>query len=605
MAAASRRRYRLDVLSRSTSRSGFRESDPHAPEAVGRLRESVEKPTLLFLGASISQVPSLRYAREAGFRVVVVDANPEAVGFAVSDVAEQVDFTDVDRVTEVGARHLVAGVLAISSDRAVAPAAQVAAALGLPGIGPDVARAMTNKSVMRSRLEQCGVPQPEYRVLTRDTDVLRVAAGLEYPCVLKPADSGGQRGLFRIGAVDEVDEYLPEVLSLSRSGEAILEEYMPGTELNGLVVVREGTPTLLTLSDRLRPQGPAFGVGWIHSFPSRLSDAALESARDTAFAAVRGLGLQNGIAFPQLIVGDDATARLVEIAARIPAGQMADLARFAIGVELFDIAIAHALGRPVPDEMVVPRWVRPLAIRFLTASPGALPVGTVTSIEGLDAVRTAPGVLGAELYFRVGDRLGPLRVDADRSGYIVATGDSASAALERADAAMDRLVVRAHDDARVSSDAGTASVLPLTWLSTVGVVIVLLVVSLLGASLEARTGFHGRLVSAVRFGREVSPRCACGHEVVGLTFKLLRSTRVSVRVLSDLGQPIATLLRTTRLEAGWKQIDWNEHTDPRRLARDGTYRAEIAVGAPPRYILSPAVQIEPSAESGQHSAAAG
>ena len=37
----------------------------------------------------------------------------------------------------------------------------------------------------------------------------------------------------------------------------MLEEYVSGVELNGLIVVRDGEPTLLTLSDRLRPDGLA------------------------------------------------------------------------------------------------------------------------------------------------------------------------------------------------------------------------------------------------------------------------------------------------------------------------------------------------------------
>jgi biotin carboxylase len=575
---------RLDEVENSPERGRARRSLSSAPQ------------TLLFIGASISQLPSIRHAREAGFRVVAVDADPDAVGFTSVDVAEQVDFTDVARVVEVGRRHRVAGVLAISSDRAVVPAAHVAAELGLPGIGVEVAHAMTNKAVMRGRLELAGVPQPPYRVLTHEADVLALADGLGYPCVLKPSDSGGQRGLFRIGAVEEIAEHLSEVLALSRRGEAILEEYMPGTELNGLVVVREGTPTLLTLSDRLRPEGPAFGVGWIHSFPSSLSDAALESARDVAFAAVRCLGLRDGIAFPQIIVGEDETARIVEIAARIPAGQMADVARHAIGVELFDVAIAQALGRPVPDAMVASRWVRPLAIRFLTASPGVLPVGTVTAIAGLDVVRAAPGVLAAGLYFGIGDRIGPLRVDADRSGYIVATAGSASAALERADAAMEKLVVRAHTDQRISSEAesGSASVVPFTWLSSVAIVLGVVILSLIGGRLEGRTNLHDRLVSGIAFGRQLSPACGCSHDVVELTFKLLRNARVSVRMLNDVGHPIATLLRAAPLHAGWEQIAWNGRTDRRTLARDGDYRAEIELGAPPRYIVTSAVDVEAS-----------
>src|SRR5712672_2066352 len=73
--------------------------------------------TLLFLGASVSQLPAIRYAREAGHRVVAVDGDPNAVAFAFCDVAENVDFTDVDRVSEIALRAGVEGVLAISTDR--------------------------------------------------------------------------------------------------------------------------------------------------------------------------------------------------------------------------------------------------------------------------------------------------------------------------------------------------------------------------------------------------------------------------------------------------------------------------------------------------------
>ena len=69
---------------------------------------------------------------------------------------------------------------------------------------------------------------------------------------------------------------------------------------------------------------------------------------------MRTLGLRDGIAFPQLIVRD-GKALVVEVAARIPGGQMADLAFHALGVDLVEIALRQALGEEVPDELVVPR----------------------------------------------------------------------------------------------------------------------------------------------------------------------------------------------------------------------------------------------------------
>ena len=73
--------------------------------------------TLLFLGASVSQLPAIRYARSSGYRVVAVDGDPSAVGFSDSDVCINVDFTDVESVVAVVRTLGVEGVLAVSSDR--------------------------------------------------------------------------------------------------------------------------------------------------------------------------------------------------------------------------------------------------------------------------------------------------------------------------------------------------------------------------------------------------------------------------------------------------------------------------------------------------------
>jgi biotin carboxylase len=396
--------------------------------------------TLLFLGASVSQLPAIRYAREAGHRIVAVDGDANAVAFAFAHVAEPVDFTDVPRVAEVGGREGVDGVLAVCTDRAVVPAAAVATALGLPGIGVDVARRMTSKALMRARLAACGVHQPRHAVVATPGDIAGATAFVPFPAVLKPTDSGGQRGVFLVDGPGDAERLLEETLALSRARTAIIEEYVEGVELNGLLVVRDGEPTMLTLSDRLRPKGLGFGVGWIHSFPSGLDEATLAEAQDVACAAVRALGLRNGIAFPQ-VIASSAGVQVVEVAARIAAGQMADLVRYGAGIDLFEVAIAQALGQPVSDAIVTPAFTRPVVIRFLTASPGVLPLGTVTKIDGLDRVRAAPGVLEASLYFDVGTTIGALQVDADRRGYVIATGRTPAEALRLADEASTELVI--------------------------------------------------------------------------------------------------------------------------------------------------------------------
>jgi biotin carboxylase len=391
--------------------------------------------TVLFVGAGRHQRRAIQRAKELGLRVAAVDRNPDALGLAEADVRRVVDYADVDAVLKALGGLEVDGVLTVSADSAVPAVAAIAERLGLPGIGVETAHLMTHKVAMRRRLADAGVPQPRFAALRRLSERHRALDEVGVPAVLKPADSGGQRGIFRIESVDDIELHLHEALAVSPTNEAILEQFVDGTEMNGIVVARGGEQLPLTLSDRLRPPGVGFGVGWIHLYPATVYGHQLEESEHVATYAVRTLGLRNGIAFPQLIASPDGGVSVVECAARIPGGQMADLVRHAVGVDLVEVQIRFALGEEVPDELVVPRFRQPLAIRFLTAEPGPLPTGRVVAVGSLEKVLAFPGVVQADTYLQVGEVIRPVRLDGDRRGYVIATAPTNLEALERAEAA--------------------------------------------------------------------------------------------------------------------------------------------------------------------------
>jgi len=397
--------------------------------------------TVLFVGASRHQRPAIEHARSRDLRVVAVDRNAQAPGLVAADIAEVVDFTDVDGVTEVGRRHRVDGVLTVSADRAVPVVAAVAETLGLPGIGTETAHRMTHKLAMRSALADAGVPQPPFAAVRSAEDSAAALEESGIPAVLKPVDSGGQRAVFRVESVAELERDLGEALVESPTNEAMVEAFVDGIEMNGIVIARGGEATLLTLSDRLRPPGIGFGVGWMHVYPPTIPSDQLERAERIAVESVRALGLRDGIAFPQLIASPDGNVVVVEVAARIPGGQMADLVRHAVGVDLVEIALRQALGEDVGDELALPQFSQPLAIRFFTAHPGPLPTGRVLAIGSLDPVLASEGVVQADTYLEVGETIRPVRRDGDRRGYVIAVGNTQDQAVQRADAAAALLSV--------------------------------------------------------------------------------------------------------------------------------------------------------------------
>lgn len=373
--------------------------------------------------------------------MVAVDRNPEAPGLGLADAPEVIDFADVDAVEAVARRHEVDGALTVSADRAVPIVAAVTERLGLPSIGTAVAHRMTHKLAMRRTLADEGIPQPAFAAVRSLAEGRAAIHTVGLPAVLKPVDSGGQRGVFRIETPGDLESSLHAALAESPGRETVLEEYVEGTEMNGIVVARHGRASLVTLSDRLRPPGIGFGVGWIHVFPASIHSDQLALAERTAERSVTALGLRDGIAFPQLIASPDGRVAVVEVAARIPGGQMADLVRHAVGVDLVELALRFALGEEILDELALPRFSQPLAIRFLTASPGPLPTGKVTRIGPLDAVLAAPGVVQAETYLAAGETIRPVRLDGDRRGYVIATAATSVEALRRAEHAATLLEV--------------------------------------------------------------------------------------------------------------------------------------------------------------------
>lgn len=390
--------------------------------------------TVLVIGAGRYQVAVIRRAKALGHRVVAVDRDPDAPGFAYADIARAVDFSDADAVLEAVAEIALDGVTTVQSDRAVPAIARVAQERGLPGIGAATARAMTHKATMRKRLAGAGVPQPRFAEVRSPAGLDRAAAEVGFPAVLKPVDASGQLGVFRVESAEEAHARLDEALAVSPTGGAVLEELAEGTELNGIVVVRAGEAVLVAFCDRLHPPGGGFGVSWIHLFPPSVEGEQLAEAERVAVSAARALGLGHGIAFPQLIAVPDGRVVVVECAARI-GGLMAELVEHALGIDLLEVQLRIALGEDVPDELVRERFRRPLAVRFLTAEPGPLQAGRVTRVGPLEPVLGAPGVLEAALFPVPGEEIRPVMVTSDRRGYVIATGETRDEALERAEAA--------------------------------------------------------------------------------------------------------------------------------------------------------------------------
>ncbi|MGH3113095.1 MAG: hypothetical protein ACRDOP_06480, partial [Gaiellaceae bacterium] len=323
---------------------------------------------LLVLGAGPAQLGLLRAARERGLFVIACDRDPGAPGFQFADRRAVVSAEDESALAQLARAENVDGVVAPGIDWPVAVAARIAAQLGLPHpLAPETAALAVSKHRQRERLAEAGVPQPRWRVTTQMED------GLPVPAAVKPADRQGQKGLSLVTEPSALAEAVELAVSESRSGIALVEEYVAGPEVTVNAFSAAGRYHPLTVTDRLTAEPPAFGVALAHAWPS---EAASEEALEAGRRAAEALGIADGPTYTQMRIGPDGP-RVVELAARLGGGHDAELCHAALGIDLNGLALAAALGEraSVPE----PQPVGGACVRFLVP-----PEGTLVRVEGLE-----------------------------------------------------------------------------------------------------------------------------------------------------------------------------------------------------------------------------
>ena len=127
--------------------------------------------------------------------------------------------------------------------------------------------------------------------------------------------------------------------------------------------------------------------------------------------------------------------------------------------------------------------------------------------------------------------IGPLQVDADRRGYVVATAATARRALELADAAARKLHVEVEPAARV---------LRLPRRRAVGLSVGAVAVLAAGALAWSQT--TSRPMIADHVTRTLLPLCGCPGDVAHIAFRLLRRSELGVTILNGSGGTVARIL---------------------------------------------------------------
>lgn len=351
---------------------------------------------------------------------------PAALPLRFDDIEES-----TQRIVAYSETHPLSAVLAVDDSGSLLAAA-AGKALGLPHNDPIAAEAARDKWVMRRRLRDSDVNVPWFRLFSTADDPSEVVALSPYPCVVKPVNLNGSRGVMRADSAEELTVAIRRLATLIGRDSAeprpyLIEGFVPGFEvaLEGILV--DGVLTVLALFDKPDPLDGPFFEETIYTTPSRLPVETQKMIEETTAAAASALGLRVGPIHAEMRVNDEGVW-ILEIAGRSIGGLCSQILRFGVGDTLEELIVRQAAGLPLGDTH---RSDRAAGVMMIPIPHG----GMFRGVRGYEEASAVPLVTGIEITARENYPIVPLPEGDSYLGFIFARGETpekVEAALRKA-----------------------------------------------------------------------------------------------------------------------------------------------------------------------------
>lgn len=376
------------------------------PPVTGR--ENGSKPPcatrkkLLVIGAGDFQLPLVQEAAKTCDVVLAAPVIAPAFDPYITDRL-LCDVRDEEKILAFAREQRIDGVITDQTDIAVRSVAYVAEKMGLPGIGTETGVLFTDKSLMRERLAELGIPQLENRTVSSLEEAVlfyrdlckKASEAFQAPpvrVIIKPLDTQGSRGVQVCAGEEDLRLKYPEAARWSSNHrDVIVERFATGREFVVESLVLEYEYRTLCIGDTLYFDIPDAFAARSRIFPTTADEALREKVLELDQKIITGFGLRQGITHSEYIMDGDEVC-LIETAAR--GGGVfisSDLIRLSSGLHTEEFLVNIALGQQKEFPRILPQQ------QYCGYMAFYLPVGRVVRADGVEAAKALPFVHHTQL----------------------------------------------------------------------------------------------------------------------------------------------------------------------------------------------------------------
>ncbi|TDX26926.1 biotin carboxylase [Modicisalibacter xianhensis] len=303
--------------------------------------------TILFLGASSTQVPPIVYAVEQGHHVLTCDNRPDNPGHRLAHESFDISTTDKETVLALAASRNIDGIVAYASDPAAPTAAFVAERLGLPGNPYESVLTLSQKDRFREFLQRNGFNAPRSRSFHAQAEAQEWLDQLDFPVYVKPIDSSGGKGITILADRERFADAFAHAMNFSHEKKVVVEEKIHGN------VGYQNDSDVFMVNGKLRfwiwgdshfnhACSPPFQAA--SSYPGSL-ETRLEKKVCQELERLLGLlNFRSGAFNVEFLIDANDEIWFLEVGARNGGGGTVDAIKFATGVDMAKYTVDVALG---------------------------------------------------------------------------------------------------------------------------------------------------------------------------------------------------------------------------------------------------------------------
>lgn len=366
---------------------------------------------LLLIGGINTTADLVDLAHRNGVQIGVADYNKGTLLKTLADFTHDLSIYDEDAVVKLIEDEGYDGVISAFNERLGPVNSRIAERIGKwAPMTVEQLQMSTNKKYFKHTCQQYGVPVPkEYRISS--VEDIRTA-DIQYPVITKPVDSSSSVGVMPCQDAEELEKGYAFAVAHSKSGDAIVEQYLPYDEINVTYIAQDGDIQLVAIHDRYfnTEQKSATKAPDLYIYPSRYTDLYLEKFNQAVIHMLKGIGVKNGSLFIQAIV-HEGQVYFYEAGMRLNGCKTYQILEYENDYNTLEhlmcLALTGSMGEHVQFNPKFKRWYATVNV---LGEPGA----TIAEIRGEKALNTYPWLIHIAKRYQPGDT-----IPADSAGTLV------------------------------------------------------------------------------------------------------------------------------------------------------------------------------------------